>query len=51
MATFSHRGYVPDDMGIGGGDYVEFDYCLQCGQIQGRFPRGITSLEKGKKET
>lgn len=25
-------------MGIGGGDYVEFDYCLDCGQIQGTFP-------------
>ena len=31
-------GYVPTDVGIGGGDYVEFDYCLNCGQIQGKFP-------------
>ncbi len=33
-----HIGYVPDDLGIGGGDYIEFDYCLDCGQIQGHFP-------------
>jgi hypothetical protein len=30
--------YVPDDMGIGSGDYVEFHYCLHCGQIQDKFP-------------
>ncbi len=33
-----YTGYVPQDIGIGGGDYVEFDYCLDCGQIQGEFP-------------
>jgi len=26
--------YVPTDIGIGGGDYIEFSYCLDCGQIQ-----------------
>jgi hypothetical protein len=30
--------YVPRDMGIGGGDYIEFSYCLECGKIQGKFP-------------
>ena len=30
--------YVPRALGIGGGDYVEFDYCLDCGQIQDNFP-------------
>ena len=29
---------VPRDLGIGGGDDVQLDYCLDCGQIQGRFP-------------
>jgi len=33
-----HNGYVPYDMGIGGGDYIEFQYCLNCGKIQGTFP-------------
>jgi len=31
-------GYVPDDIGIGGGDYIYFEYCLECGKIQGEFP-------------
>ncbi len=30
--------YVPDHIGIGSGDYLEFDYCLDCGRIQGEFP-------------
>lgn len=38
-------GYVPLDMSIGGGDYLRFAYCLDCGQIQGKFPLGETSLE------
>ena len=31
-------GYVPNSIGIGGGDYIEFNFCLDCGQIQGTFP-------------
>lgn len=31
-------GYVPDDIGIGGGDYIEMTWCLDCGQIQGKWP-------------
>ena len=38
-------GYVPRDLGIGGGDDVQFDYCLDCGQIQGKFPLPRTALE------
>jgi len=30
--------YIPDDMGIGAGDDLEIEYCLDCGQIQGDFP-------------
>lgn len=37
--------YVPNDMGIGGGDYVNFSWCLDCGQIQGEFPMVKTELE------
>jgi hypothetical protein len=40
------RGYVPDDLGIGGGDDVHFAYCLDCGQIQGTFPLPPTRLEE-----
>jgi len=38
-------GYVQSDVGIGDGDYIEFDYCLDCGRIQGKFP-----VETPKKE-
>ena len=30
-------------MGIGGGDYIEFAYCLDCGQIQKDFPVDLSS--------
>jgi hypothetical protein len=33
-----YDGYVPEEIGIGGGDDVEFIYCANCGQIQGAFP-------------
>lgn len=38
IAKYDDGGYVPGDMGIGGGDYVEFEWCLECGQIQGEWP-------------
>jgi len=40
------EGYVPKDLGIGGGDYIEFSYCLNCGQIQGKFPLPVSGLEE-----
>lgn len=51
QAVLQHDGYVPADMGIGGGDYVRFEYCLDCGTIQGRFPLRATELEKTGKVT
>ena len=47
-----YDGYVLRDMGVGEGDYLEFDFCTSCGQIQGEFPRQIhgaiiTSETKG----
>ena len=45
-------GYVPGDMGIGGGDYICFAWCLECGQIQTdgdeKFPLPPCNLEGGK---
>jgi len=32
------NGYIPDDLGIGGGDYFSLTWCLDCGQIQDNFP-------------
>ena len=35
----THEGYVPDDLNINSGeDYIEFDYCAECGLIQDMFP-------------
>lgn len=37
-----YQGYVLTTIGITddtSGDYIGFKYCLQCGQIQGKFPR------------
>jgi hypothetical protein len=48
MVTYGDKqrdGYVPDDIGIGSGDYVDFNYCLQCGQIQDEFPKVASSIE------
>lgn len=42
-----HDGYVLDDIGIGGGEYVNFKHCLDCGQIQGIWPLPTSTLEKG----
>lgn len=41
-----HSGYVPRDWGIGGGDYIDIDFCLDCGQLSGKWPRPLTELEK-----
>ena len=43
-------GYVPGDMNIGGGDYVEIELCLDCGMVQGKFPLKPTALERGDDE-
>ena len=46
IAGVEHDGYVPKDMGIGGGDYVEIDLCLDCGHAQGTWPLEPTKLER-----
>lgn len=40
-----HDGYVPHDLGIGGGDNVEFSYCMNCGQMMGTFPLPLAEIE------
>lgn len=44
---YEHNGYVPADLGLGCGDDVEFDVCLDCGQLQRTFPIPQTRLERG----
>lgn len=38
IGDYEHEGYLPDGFNIGSGDYVEFELCLDCGRIQGKFP-------------
>lgn len=45
IGEHDHEGYVPRDLGIGSGDYMELDYCADCGQIQGEFPLPPTEME------
>jgi hypothetical protein len=34
--------YVPPNIGLGRDeDYIEFSYCVQCGQIQDKFPKEL----------
>lgn len=40
-----YNGYVPEDIGIGGGDYLGFEYCLNCGQLKGKWPLPDTEME------
>ncbi len=46
-----YEGYVPSDLGIGGGDYIKFSFCADCGQIQGEFPLDETDVELGNDES
>jgi hypothetical protein len=36
--NLEHDGYVLSGVNIGGGDYVEMEICMNCGQVQGTFP-------------
>ena len=40
-----HDGYVPTDLEIGHGDYLEIEYCADCGQLQGDFPLMPSEME------
>jgi hypothetical protein len=46
MGDIEYDGDIPRDIGLGGGDYMRFDYCLDCGQIQGDFALPLTDLEE-----
>lgn len=44
-----YDGYQPGDIGLGSDeDSVRFKYCMDCGQIQGKFPRKPCRVEKLK---
>ncbi len=33
-----HDGYLPSNLNIGGGDYIEITFCADCGQLDGVWP-------------
>jgi len=43
-----HRtdSYVPEDINIGGGDYIEFSLCMQCGRVQHFEPKTPSQIHK-----
>lgn len=46
IGSIDYDGCVPNDLGIGGEDYIEFDLCLDCGQLQGKFPLPTSEIER-----
>ena len=40
------NGYVPGGIGVGGGDYLEVCWCLECGKIQGDFPIAESTVDE-----
>ena len=46
MHGIEHNGYAPHIRGICGGDYTEFNTCLECGQMQGIWPQPTPEFAK-----
>ena len=44
IKKFEHDGYVPSDLGFGGGDYVEMEIDITTGQIVGWKPLDEESI-------
>lgn len=42
----SSIGYVPSGLGIGDSDYIYFSFCLNCGHIDGKWPKEEHELEQ-----
>jgi hypothetical protein len=40
-----HDGYMPGNLGLGGGDYIEFSICLECLRLQRTSPIGHTKFD------
>ena len=50
-ANKQRDGYVPYGVGLGDNeDYIEFEYCAECGQMQGKFPISEAKLKAAVKE-
>lgn len=46
FAGFETEGTIPEDLGFGGGDYIRFSVCINCGQMQEEFPIPLSYMEK-----
>lgn len=44
------NGYVPANINIGEGDYIEFELCVECGRIRGNFPIPTSMIDKAMGE-
>lgn len=44
------QGYLPSVQDICGGDYFGFSVCLECGQIQGQFPKNDPQIGDEEEE-
>jgi hypothetical protein len=49
-AVFISGDYAPDIPELCGGDDTRFDVCLDCGQMQGSWPKPELDCEKPKDE-
>jgi hypothetical protein len=46
FAEQEHDGYVPSGLAIGSSDYLEFNLCMNCGQVQHTFPIEDINLDQ-----
>jgi len=42
-------GYIPSDLNIGGDDYIDIKFCLDCGKVYGKFPMSIGDVNQAVK--
>jgi hypothetical protein len=53
LKNTEYNGYVPEGIVIGDGgygDYISFEFCLECGLIQGKFPINDAKVKKALKQ-
>ncbi len=50
MVPGESDGYVPRNLNIGSGDYLEFSYCADCGRIHGEFPIHMDTIREALSE-
>ena len=48
---YSHEGYMPEGLGLYGnfGDAIQFKLCMQCGKVQGNFPKDESDVIEAMK--